>query len=94
MDKYESVCVLSKDCTNEQLSEMMVKIQNKIAEFSNEEINIKNMGKKTLAYQVKNNKEGFFFVINFQAKSKDLNKLINFYRITEKVLKYMVIKEE
>lgn len=94
MNKYESVCVLSQDCTNEQLSNMMVKLQNKIAEFSKEEINIRNMGKKTLAYQVKNNKEGYFFVINFQAKSKDLNKLTNFYKVTEQVLKYMVIKED
>ena len=94
MNKYESVCVLSQDCTNEQLSNMIVKLQNKIAEFSKEEINIKNMGKKTLAYQVKNNKEGYFFVINFQAKNKDLNKLTNFYKTCENVLKYMVIKED
>ena len=36
----------STNSTNEQISNMIVKIQNKIAEFSNENIKIENLGKK------------------------------------------------
>ena len=53
MNNYESVCILAQNSTNEQISNMIVKIQNKIAEFSNENIKIENLGKKKLAYAIK-----------------------------------------
>lgn len=94
MNNYESVCILAQNSTNEQISNMIVKIQNKIAEFSNGNIKIENLGKKKLAYEIKQNKEGTYLVTYFQAKSKDISKLEKFYRMSEEIIKFMTIKED
>lgn len=94
MNNYESICILAPNCVNEQISDIMVKIQNKISEFSDKEINIKNLGKKRLAYEVKQNKEGIYFVINFQARPEYIPELERFYRVTDEILKYIVVRED
>lgn len=50
MNKYESVCIIAPNNDNAQISNILVKIQNKIAEFSDQPINIENLGKKKMAY--------------------------------------------
>lgn len=94
MNKYESVCILAQNCTDKQVSEMIVKIQNKIAEFSNGEIKIENLGKKKLAYEVRQNKEGIYFVINFECEPEYISELERFYRITDEIIKFIVVRED
>lgn len=94
MNNYESVCILAPNITNEQVANMIVKIQNKIAEFANGEINIENCGKKKLAYTIKNNKEGTYLVSHFKAKSEDISKLERFYRITDEIIKFLNVRED
>ena len=94
MNNYESVCILAQNSTNEQISNMIVKIQNKIAEFSNENIKIENLGKKKLAYAIKKNTEGTYLITHFRARRKDVKELERFYRISEEIIKFLTIKED
>lgn len=94
MNKYESVCILTPDCLNEQISNMIVKIQNKISEFSDKQINIENLGKKRLAYEVNNKTEGIYLITNFEAKPEDICKLDKFYKVTEEIMKYIIVRED
>ena len=93
MNNYESVCILAQNSTNEQISNMIVKIQNKIAEFSNGNIKIENLGKKKLAYEVKKNKEGYYIVYDFEANPSLIAELERNYRITDEVIKFIVVKK-
>ncbi len=94
MNKYESVCILAPNNNNEQVSNILVKIQNKIAEFSDRPINIENLGKKRLAYAIKKNTEGIYLIVNFQSKPEYISELERYYRITEEILKYIIVREE
>lgn len=94
MNKYESVCILAQNCNDTQVGEIIVKIQNKIAEFSNKEIKIENLGKKKLAYEVRQNKEGIYLVINFECEAECISELERFYRITDEIIKFIVVKED
>lgn len=94
MNKYESVCILAPDCSDEQISNIIEKIQNKISEFSNKPINIEFIGKKKLAYEVNKYKEGIYYIIKFQAKSEYISELERFYKITEEILKFIIVRED
>ena len=52
------------------------------------------MGKKKLAYEVKKNKEGFYVLINFEAKPDSITELERNYRITDEVIKFIVVRKE
>lgn len=94
MNKYESVCILAPNFTNKEIGETIVKIQNKIKEFSNKTIKIENLGKKKLAYEVKQNKEGIYLVINFECDAECIRELERFYRITDEVIKFITIRND
>lgn len=94
MDKYESVCILAQNCTNDDISNIMVKIQDKIGKFSKMPVSFENIGKKKLAYEIKNNKEGYYLVSQFEAEPSCISELERFYRINEKVLKFINVRRD
>ena len=52
------------------------------------------MGKKTLAYEVKGNTEGIYVTFYFEADPSLIAELERNYRITDEIIKFMVIKVE
>ena len=55
---------------------------------------VEEMGKRKLAYEIKKQKEGFYIVFKFEAKPELISELERNYRITDEVMKFIVIKEE
>ena len=49
---------------------------------------------KKLAYEVKKNKEGTYLFFNFEAKPDSIIELERVYRITDEVIKFIVVKKE
>ena len=47
-----------------------------------------------LAYEIQKNKEGYYVVINFEAKPELIAELERQYRITDSVIKFIVVKIE
>lgn len=94
MNKYESVCIIEPNNDNAQISNILVKIQNKIAEFSDQPINIENLGKKKLAYKIRKFTDGIYLIINFQCEPQYVTELERYYRITNEIMKFIVVREE
>ena len=94
MNKYESVCIIAPNNDDTQVSHIIEKIQNKIAKFSNQPINIENLGKKKLAYEIRKFTEGIYLIINFQCEPQYVAKLQRYYRITEEIMKFIIVREE
>ena len=53
-----------------------------------------NWGKKRLAYEVKKNLEGFYCLIHFTAEPAVVAELDRVLKITEDVIKHMIVKQE
>ena len=51
-------------------------------------------GKKRLAYEIKKLNEGYYVVVKFEAKPELITELERVYRITDEVMKFIVVKEE
>lgn len=50
-----------------------------------------DMGMRTLAYEIKKNYRGYYFVIYFKAQSTLIKELVRLYRINEEILRFIVI---
>ena len=57
-----------------------------------EEVN--EMGKRKLAYEIKKNKEAYYVAINFEANPSLIKELERVYRITDEVIKFIVIRKD
>ncbi len=53
-----------------------------------------DMGMRNLAYEIKKNKRGYYYVIYFKAQPQLIKEIERNYRINENVLRFIVIKYE
>ena len=93
MNKYESIIIINPNCTDEALKALESKFTGLINENGKVE-SYENQGKKKLAYEVKKNKEAFYILINFEAKPDSIAELERNYRITDEVIKFIVVRKE
>ena len=93
MNKYESVIIIDPNCTDEAVKALEEKVTGLINENGKVE-SVENMGKKKLAYEIKKNKEATYLLFNFEAKPGSIAELERNYRITDEILKFIVVRKE
>ena len=93
MNKYESVIIINPNLEGEATKALIEKFSNLIN--SNGKVDsVEELCNKKLAYEIKKNKEGYYVVVKFEAKPELIAELERVYRITDEVIKYIVVKEE
>lgn len=93
MNKYESVIIISPVVEEEGIKNLITKFSDLINTEGKVE-SVEEMGKRKLAYEVKKNKEGYYVLINFEAKPELIAELERNYRITDEVIKFIVVRKE
>ena len=94
MAGYESVIILKPTIDEDTKNKKIKKYEEFIGKLTNDEVKTQDLGKKTLAYDVKNNKEGYFAVFNFKCNSRELSQIEDKYRKDEDVIKFMDIRQD
>ena len=93
MNKYESVVIINPNLEAESIKALIEKFSGLIN--SNGTVNsVEELGKKRLAYEIKKLNEGYYVVLKFEAKPELITELERVYRITDEVMKFIVVKEE
>ena len=93
MNKYESVVIINPNLESESIKALIGKFSDLIN--SNGKVNsVDELGKRKLAYEIKKLNEGYYVIIKFEAKPELITELERVYRITDEVMKFIVVKEE
>ena len=92
MNKYESVIIINPNLEEQAIKALIEKFSNLINKNGKVESG-EEAGKKKLAYEVKKYTEGYYVVINFEAEPSLIAELERNYRITDEILKFIVIKK-
>ena len=93
MNKYESVVIINPSLEVEAIKALISKFSDLI-NTNGKVDSVEELGKKRLAYEIKKNSEGYYIVFKFEAKSELIAELERVYRITDEVIKFIVVKEE
>ena len=93
MNKYESIVIINPNCTDEALKALESKFTGLINENGKVE-SVENMGKKKLAYEIKKFKEATYLLFNFEAQPASIKELERVYRITDDIIKFIVVRKE
>ena len=93
MNKYESVIIVNPNVDEEGIKALEKKFTDIINNDGKLE-KIDNLGKRKLAYEVKKNNEGIYLVLTFEANADLIEELQRSYRITDEVIKFIVIRIE
>ena len=93
MNKYESIIIIKPGIDEEGLKA----VENKFVALINENGKVaetKYMGLKKLAYEINKNREAHYVLFDFEANPDFIKELERVYRITDEVLKFIVVRKE
>ena len=93
MNKYESVIIINPNVDEAGIKALEDKFTGLINENGKVE-KVDSMGKRKLAYEIKKFAEGTYLVFYFESKPEAIAELERVYRITDDILKFIVVKKE
>ena len=93
MNKYESIIIVNPNIDEAGLKALEEKFTGLINENGKVE-SVENMGKRKLAYEIKKFSEATYLLFNFEAKPASIAELERVYRITDDIIKYIVVRKE
>ncbi|SKC88308.1 30S ribosomal protein S6 [Maledivibacter halophilus] len=93
MRKYETMFIVKPDVEEEKRNELIEKFKG-IIETDGEIEEVNEWGTKKLAYEIDKLKEGYYVLINFKANTDLPKELERNFKITDGIIRYIVINLE
>ena len=94
MNKYELAVVVSAKIEDEERAAVVDKCKALIERFGGTITNVDEWGKRRLAYEIQKMKEGFYYIVQFDAPTSAPAEIESRIRIMDNVLRYLVVKNE
>ena len=94
MRKYETIFILHPSLDEEAVKANIEKFKGVIENGGGTIENVDFWGKRKLAYEIAKVNEGFYTLINFEANTELPKELDGEFRITDGVIRHIVVKQE
>jgi small subunit ribosomal protein S6 len=94
MRKYETIFILHPSLDEEAVKANVEKFKGVIENGGGVIENVDVWGKRKLAYEIAKVNEGFYTLVNFSANADLPKELDRVFRITDGVIRHIIVKEE
>ena len=94
MRKYDTIFRLHPSLDEEAVKANIEKFKGVIENGGGTVENVDFWGKRKLAYEIAKVNEGFYTLINFEANTELPKELDRVFRITDGVIRHIVVKQE
>jgi small subunit ribosomal protein S6 len=94
MRRYELMLVLRPDTPDEQVQALLDRATRSIAAAGGQIVKVSPWGRRRLAYQIGQYREGSYFLVLFDAPASAVLELERFLNITEEVMRHLVTRVE
>lgn len=94
MRDYEVTYILDPALEEEQVVALIDRFSNVVTNNGGTVVNIDRWEKRKLAYEIKGKREGLYVVMNFQATPEVKAELDRMMRITEGVIRHLIVRAE
>ena len=91
---YETMYILRPDLNEEQVQQEIAKYKDLLQEQGAYDIEIQHRGKRRLAYEINDHREGTYIQMNYQGPPTQIAVLERAMRLSEEVIRYLTIKQE
>lgn len=94
MDKYEIMFIVKNTIEEEKVKKIADSLKDLITNDKGNIIDFKEMGKRKLAYPIKKEVTGTYYVMTVEANHDTIKEFSRKVSINENVLRHLVIKKE
>ncbi len=92
MNMYENMVILNAGISDEEADAAINKVRELITGLGGEVLKVDVWGRRKLSYEIKKQKKGLYVLLIYKAPPATIKKLEDFYRVSDTILKFMVIK--
>ena len=92
MKSYELLAVIKPNLDMEEVEKVLVKIEDTIKDFGGSVSNIEKSGRKKLAYDVQNYRDGFFAIIKLEIPGDKIVEFKRSLKLNENVIRMMFME--
>jgi len=93
VNSYETIFIINPSLDEEATKAVVEKFKGLI-ESTGKIDSIEEWGRRKLAYPINKINEGYYVLINYNADSSFAHELERIYKITDDVIKYIVLKKD
>ncbi|HHE64752.1 MAG TPA: 30S ribosomal protein S6 [Bacteroidetes bacterium] len=91
LKKYESMILISPAMNEESAKAENANVHAFIKENGGEVLNTDDWGKKRLAYEIQNVREGFYFINYFNFDPAKTTELDRYYKLNENIIRHNIL---
>jgi small subunit ribosomal protein S6 len=90
--KYETVFIVNPELTTEDAEKTLEFFKENITKNGGNVTKVDPWGRQKLAYEIENHKEGYYFLIQFEASPEYPSELLKRFKFDENVLRYVIVQ--
>jgi small subunit ribosomal protein S6 len=94
LNKYESIYIVNPNVEADGIKSLVEKFNALIESEGGKVLETNEWGMKKLAYPIKKFTQGYYVLVNFEAKAEFIDELERVYKITDNVIKFITIRKE
>jgi len=83
--------LLDPNLQEEEISALLKEVQQTIANNQGKIIKVNQWGKRTLAYDIKNFREAFYVIIDFELEPENIANIEKSIKFEEKIIRYLLV---
>ena len=94
LNKYESIYIISPEVEEQGIKELVEKFNTLIETEGGKVSETQEWGLRRLAYPIQKKEQGYYVLVNFEAKPESIVELERVYKITDSVLKFITVRKD
>jgi small subunit ribosomal protein S6 len=91
MRRYETFIIIDPDLSDEERSPIFEKVKDLIKQEECLLVTLDEWGGRRLAYEIKKKSRGYYVRLDYCGTGKFVNEMERFFRIDDRVMKYMTV---
>lgn len=92
MKKYEISFIIRPDIEKDAISKVVKNFEDVLVKHGANILSSKELGQKELAYPIKNNITGYYYLINIESDDKAINEFNRLANIDENIIRHIIVK--
>ncbi|GGA70293.1 30S ribosomal protein S6 [Ornithinibacillus halotolerans] len=94
MRKYEIMYIIRPDMEEDAQKALIERFNGILTDNGAEIENVKEVGKKRLAYEINDYRDGYYVLINFSGDEKSVNEFDRLAKFSEDIIRHIVVRED
>lgn len=91
---YEGMYIISATLSDEARKKALERVMAEISQRKGEVVKVFDQGRRKLAFEINGRKEGYYYVVYFNAPSSILKEVWKEYHLNEDLIRFMTLRAE